>query len=172
MKLTPIATALALVGLCTTALAQSSEQRIIITGSSIKRIAAEGSLPVQIITAGELERQGIVTTEQLISSLSVNGTGLDNLASNGDVVAGAARGNNGLSCANLRGQGCPSTLVLVNGRRIAAHGLNGGVVDIQSIPLAAIERIEILKDGASAVYPYRSELKKKENDPGTLNIVG
>lgn len=152
MRLTPLATALALCGLFGSALAQTSEQRIVITGSSIKRIPTEGALPVQVITAQDLERQGIVTTEQLIGSLSVNGTGLDNLASNADVVAGAARGNNGLSCANLRGQGCQSTLVLLNGRRLAAHGLTGGVVDIQSIPLAAIERIEILKDGASAVY--------------------
>ena len=150
--LTPLATAIALLGLSTLSQAQSSEQRVEITGSSIKRIASEGSLPVQVITRQDLERQGIVTAEQLISTLSVNGNGLDNLASNADVVAGAARGNNGASCANLRGQGCAATLVLLNGRRIAAHGLNGGVVDLNSIPMAAVERIEILKDGASAIY--------------------
>ena len=150
--LTPLATAIALLGLTPLSQAQTSEQRVEITGSSIKRIASEGSLPVQIITRQDLERQGIVTAEQLISSLSVNGNGLDNLASNADVVAGAARGNNGASCANLRGQGCAATLVLLNGRRIAAHGLNGGVVDLNSIPMAAVERIEILKDGASAIY--------------------
>jgi iron complex outermembrane receptor protein len=88
----------------------------------------------------------------LISSLSVNGNGLDNLASNADVVSGAARGNNGATAANLRGQGAASTLVLLNGRRVAAHGLNGGVVDLNSIPMAAVDRIEILKDGASAIY--------------------
>lgn len=153
MKLTPLACAIALLGLSTAVLAQTpAPQRVEITGSSIKRIAAEGALPVQVITRQDMERQGIVTAEQLINSLSVNGTGLDNLAANADVVAGAARGNNGLSAANLRGQGAAATLVLLNGRRIAAHGLNGGIVDLQSIPMGAVERVEVLKDGASAIY--------------------
>lgn len=152
MKLTPLASAIALIGLASTAFAQGTPQRVEITGSSIKRIATEGALPVQVITREDLERQGIVTAEQLISVLSVNGNGLDNLASNADVVAGAERGNNGATAANLRGQGSASTLVLLNGRRVAAHGLNGGVVDLNSIPMAAVDRVEVLKDGASAVY--------------------
>ncbi|MBL8328900.1 MAG: TonB-dependent receptor [Rubrivivax sp.] len=127
-------------------------QRIEITGSSIKRIATEGSLPVQIISRTELERQGIASTEQLIMQLNINGNGLDNLASNADVTDGAARGNNGATSANLRGQGSNATLILLNGRRVAAHGLNGGTVDLNQIPFAAIERIEVLKDGASAIY--------------------
>ena len=90
MKLTPLASAVALLGLSSAVLAQSpAVQRVEITGSSIKRIAAEGALPVQVITRADLDRQGIVTTEQLIASLTVNGNGLDNLASNADVVAGA-----------------------------------------------------------------------------------
>lgn len=156
MKLKRISQCLALAGFASCVAAQQtpdvSLQRVEITGSSIKRIAAEGSLPVQIITRQDLKSQGITTAEQLISTLSVNGNGLDNLASNADVVAGAQRGNNGASAANLRGQGASSTLVLLNGRRVAAHGLNGGVVDLNSIPMAAVERIEILKDGASAIY--------------------
>ena len=76
----------------------------------------------------------------------------DNLASNSDVVSGAQRGTNGLSAANLRGQGNAATLVLLNGRRVAAHGLSGSAVDVNQIPFAAIERIEVLKDGASAIY--------------------
>ena len=141
-----------LVGMAQTPPTAQSLGRVEITGSSIKRIASEGSLPIQIITSQELQRQGITTAEQVISSLSGNGNGLDNLASNADVVSGAARGNNGSSAANLRGQGAASTLVLLNGRRVAAHGLNGGVVDLGSIPMAALERIEILKDGASSIY--------------------
>jgi iron complex outermembrane receptor protein len=77
---------------------------------------------------------------------------MDNLASNTDVANGSGRGSNGLSAANLRGQGSNNTLVLLNGRRLAAHGLNGGVVDLNQIPMAALERVEILKDGASAIY--------------------
>jgi iron complex outermembrane recepter protein len=141
-------------GLLASAAAQTSgtEQRVTITGSSIKRIASEGALPVQTITRVELERQGIASAEQLIMSLNINGNGLDNLASNADVVSGQARGNNGATSANLRGQGANATLILLNGRRVAAHGLNGGVVDLNQIPFAAIERIEVLKDGASSVY--------------------
>ena len=84
--------------------------------------------------------------------LPSNASGADNLASNSDVVSGAQRGTNGLSSANLRGQGNSSTLVLLNNRRVAAHGLQGSAVDVNQIPFAAIERIEILKDGASAIY--------------------
>lgn len=153
MKLKPIVQALAALSLISPALAQQvAEQKVEITGSSIKRLASEGALPVQVITRQDIERQGIISAEQLILSLTANGNGLDNLASNADVVAGAARGMNGLSAANLRNQGAASTLVLLNGRRVAAHGLNGGIVDLNSIPMAAIERVEVLKDGASSLY--------------------
>lgn len=127
-------------------------ERVEITGSGIKRVQNEGSLPVQIITRAELDRAGIASAEQLMMVLSTNGNGMDNLASNADVAAGVSRGNNGASAANLRGQGSNATLILVNGRRVAAHGLNGGVVDLNSIPMAAVERVEVLKDGASALY--------------------
>lgn len=154
-KLTTLATGLALAGLAGSAFAQTAPaapERVTITGSSIKRIAAEGALPLQVITRAELDKQGIVNAEQLIATLTFNGNGLDNLASNADVVSGQARGNNGASSANLRSQGASSTLILLNGRRVAAHGLNGGVVDLNQIPMAAVERVEILKDGASSVY--------------------
>ena len=73
-------------------------------------------------------------------------------AANADVTSGAQRGTNGLSAANLRGQGSAATLVLLNGRRVAAHGLSGSAVDVNQIPFAAIDRVEVLKDGASAIY--------------------
>ena len=154
MKLKIVVSSLALLGLASHALAQSqtAPQRITVTGSSIKRIATEGALPVQTISAAELTRQGIVNAEQLIATLTSNGNGLDNMASNSDVVSGQSRGNNGATSANLRGQGSNATLILLNGRRIAAHGLNGGTVDLNQIPMAAVERIEVLKDGASSIY--------------------
>ncbi len=156
MKLRSLVSSLALLGMASHALAQTAPpaeaQRVTITGSSIKRLASEGALPVQVISRSELERQGIASTEQLIMQININGNGLDNLASNADVVDGAARGNNGATSANLRGQGSNATLILLNGRRVASHGLNGGTVDLNQIPFAAIERIEILKDGASAIY--------------------
>ncbi|MEO8132901.1 MAG: TonB-dependent receptor, partial [Betaproteobacteria bacterium] len=158
MKINKLAHAISLICIAGPVFAQTASsgpanmEKVIITGSSIKRVESEGALPVQIITRQDMERQGIVSAEQLIMSLDSNGNGLYNLASNSDVVAGAARGNNGLSAANLRGQGAESTLVLLNGRRVAAYGLNGGIVDLNSIPFAAIDRVEILKDGASSLY--------------------
>jgi iron complex outermembrane receptor protein len=160
VKLKTIAHCIAIIGVtgvsATSAVAQEKPadvtQRIEITGSSIKRIAAEGALPVEVITRKQLEASGIVTAEQLIATLNINGNGSDNLASNADVTSGAQRGNNGATSANLRGQGSDSTLVLLNGRRIATHGMKGSAVDLNSIPMAAVERVEVLKDGASAIY--------------------
>ena len=155
MKLKKLAYCMSMALIVGPALAQDATtrvERVEITGSSIKRVQGEGSLPVQVITRAELDKAGIVTAEQLMQQLSVNGNGLDNLASNADVAAGVSRGNNGASAANLRSQGSNATLVLLNGRRIAAHGLNGGVVDLNSIPMAAVDRIEVLKDGASSLY--------------------
>lgn len=160
MKLKKLAHLIALIGVVSPAIAQEVQsqqpqqamQRVEITGSSIKRIAKEGALPVEIITKKQLEEQGIVSAEQLIMSLNINGNGADNLASNADVTSGAQRGNNGASSANLRGQGSDSTLILLNGRRVATHGMKGSAVDLNSIPFAAVERVEVLKDGASAIY--------------------
>jgi len=132
--------------------AEDESAAIIVTGSRIKQDPTKSALPLQVITMNDLTREGINSPEQLISFLASNGNSADNLASNSDVVSGAARGTNGLSSANLRGQGASSTLVLLNGRRVAAHGLSGSAVDVNQVPLAAIERIEILKDGASAIY--------------------
>jgi iron complex outermembrane recepter protein len=136
----------------TTESASDEGGAIIVTGSRIKRDPNDSSLPLQVITNEEFSREGISSPEQLIAFLSTNGNGADNLASNADVVSGAQRGTNGLSAANLRGQGSASTLVLLNNRRVAAHGLSGSAVDVNQIPFAAIERVEILKDGASAIY--------------------
>lgn len=136
----------------TTETAEEGGEAIIVTGSRIKRDPNDSSLPLQVITNEELSREGISNPEQLLMFLSTNGSGADNLASNSDVVSGAQRGTNGLSAANLRGQGSASTLILLNNRRVAAHGLSGSAVDVNQIPFAAIERVEVLKDGASAIY--------------------
>ncbi|HNJ48842.1 MAG TPA: TonB-dependent receptor plug domain-containing protein, partial [Novosphingobium sp.] len=128
------------------------DRAIIVTGSRIKQDPTKSALPLEVINADNLRREGVNSPEQLISYLSSNGNGADNLASNSDVTSGAQRGTNGLSAANLRGQGSAATLVLLNGRRVAAHGLTGSAVDVNQIPFAAIERVEVLKDGASAIY--------------------
>jgi iron complex outermembrane recepter protein len=157
MKLKSLAQGLVIAGLASHVLAQET-QRIEITGSSIKRIQAEGALPVQVIRAADLERAGISNAEQLVSILSSNGNGQDNLVSNqgGDflnsLINSGRSGNNGSSAVSLRGLGAQNTLVLLNGRRVSSHGLNGKSVDLNAIPISAMDRIEILKDGASAIY--------------------
>jgi iron complex outermembrane receptor protein len=158
VKLKKLAHLIALIGVASPALAQQLQPntpmaRVEVTGSSIKRIAKEGALPVQVISYEQIEKQGITTTEELVRTISANGTGADNMTSGNNVFgADADRVSGGASFASLRGLGPNSTLVLLNGRRIATHGGSGKAVDLNSIPLSAISRVEILKDGASAIY--------------------
>ena len=123
--------------------------RVEITGSSIKRISGETALPVQVLSAEDIARTGVTSTEQLLRSISaVDAAGITVSANNAGLNTG------GLSTASLRGLGSRRTLVLINGRRIAPYGSVGDStsVDVNNIPIAAIERVEVLKEGASAVY--------------------
>lgn len=127
---------------------QGSLERVEITGSSIKRIEAETALPVQIVTREEIARSGVASTEQLLQQISA-------ASSQGGIVAGTGAGNStyGFSSISLRALGEDRTLVLVNGRRLTPFaGGNGAAVNINAIPLAAIDRVEVLKDGASGLY--------------------
>jgi iron complex outermembrane receptor protein len=123
-------------------------EKVEITGSNIKRVDAEGPLPVQVITKAEIDRSAFSTAGDFVRALTVNtgGSGSDSDVSN----------QNGSAGVSLRGLGQKSTLVLINGRRMANHAfardLQDTFVDLNSIPKSAIERIEVLKDGASAVY--------------------
>jgi iron complex outermembrane receptor protein len=133
--------------------AQDSQQleRVEITGSSIKRIAGQGALPVQVLTRDEIAKTGASSVEQLLQTVSA-------ATSSGAIATSTASSatTGGISGISLRGLTSLRTLVLINGRRIAPYGIgftNDSVsVDVNSIPLAAIERVEVLKDGASAVY--------------------
>ena len=131
--------------------AQESAQRVEITGSSIKRIDGETALPVQIIDRKAIERSGVLNVEQLMQSVTA-------VASSGGLTSSSASGatTGGISAISLRGLSSLRTLVLINGRRIAPYGVgftgDSVSVDVNSIPLAAIDRVEVLKDGASAVY--------------------
>jgi iron complex outermembrane receptor protein len=122
-----------------------SVQRVEITGSSIKRIDAETAVPVTVIKADDLKKQGITTVDQIlqvISSVQVSiGT---------SQVVGAGTG--GASFADVRGIGANKTLVLLNGRRIANNAFDSSAPDMNMIPFAAIERVEVLRDGASSLY--------------------
>ena len=165
MKLTTLAHAVSLICIALPVAAQDAApekkdptklEKIEVTGSSIKRVQDEGSSPIQVIKAQDLVKLGITSAEQLLANISANGNGIDGLVTNqgSDFLnsAGKKGPNNGASGASLRGLGSEYTLVLLNGRRVATHALNGSSVDLNSIPLAAIERVEILKDGASAIY--------------------
>ena len=133
--------------------ASSSQQleRVEVTGSSIKRIEGETALPVQVITREDIQRSGASSVEQLMQTVSA-------VASSGGNVAASASGATtlGISSVSLRGLTSLRTLVLINGKRVTPYGYgftNDSVsVDVNSIPISAIERVEILKDGASAVY--------------------
>ncbi len=127
--------------------------KVTVTGSRIKRTDVEEALPITIIQKQEIDAQGITSAEQLLQFLNIAGNGSDGLTSAAvDMDLGELRGTAGVSGANLRGQGSDATLVLLNGRRVATHGLRGQAVDLNSIPFAAIDRVEVLRDGASAVY--------------------
>ncbi|MES2857908.1 MAG: TonB-dependent receptor [Pseudomonadota bacterium] len=126
--------------------------RMTVTGSRIKRADIEEALPITSFTKDQIDAQGITSAEQLMQYLNIASNSSDNLASNAGIVGETLRGDNGVSGANLRGQGADATLVLLNGRRVATHGLKGRAVDLNSIPFAAIERVEVLRDGASAIY--------------------
>jgi iron complex outermembrane receptor protein len=128
-------------------------ERVVVTGSSIKRIDGETALPVQILKREDIQRIGASSTEELVKQLS----SLSSSGSSTTVANAAGNGGGNIATVSLRGLGSGRTLVLVNGRRMSVYGGGsagsaGSSVDINSIPLAAIERVEVLKDGASAVY--------------------
>ncbi len=119
-------------------------QRVEITGSSIKRIGSEGALPVQTITQEDIKRSGVTSVTDLMQSMSV----MQGFTSIADSVGG---GGGGITTASIHDVGDQYTLVLLNGRRVAP-ATSGTTIDLNSIPLAAIERVEVHTDGASALY--------------------
>ncbi|MBB1088202.1 TonB-dependent receptor [Lysobacter sp. SG-8] len=130
------------------AVAQETEQattldRIEVTGSRIKRTDIETSQPIFSLSREDISAQGLTSVGDVIQNISANGSTLNTTQNNG---------GNGETRVNLRNLGSNRTLVLVNGRRwVGGTGL-GGAVDLNTIPTAAVERIEVLKDGASSIY--------------------
>ncbi len=122
-------------------------ERVEVTGSSIKRIDAETALPVTIIKRDDFDKLGVTTAAELLDRISSNnGQGYNATLALGDIA------RPGFSGASLRGLGSVNTLILLNGRRLAVYAFDGGGVNLTSIPVAALERVEILRDGASAIY--------------------
>ena len=124
-------------------------QRVEVTGSNIRRVQSETAAPVQTLTREDIDRSGKASVAELLQTLSVDNQGSVPTTFGNGFASGAS----GIS---LRGLGTASTLVLVNGRRVAPYGLadDGQKVftDLNMIPLEAVERVEILKDGGSAIY--------------------
>ncbi|MBI5923077.1 MAG: TonB-dependent receptor [Betaproteobacteria bacterium] len=122
-------------------------ERVTVTGSSIKRVLEEQALPVQIISRDDIQNSSSVNIEQLVQSLPAVNT-----AGSTTKSMGAGLSTYGASTVSLRGLGSSRSLVLVNGRRMAPFGLDSSSVDINAIPMDAIERVEVLTDGASSIY--------------------
>ncbi|MEO5882836.1 MAG: TonB-dependent receptor, partial [Caldimonas sp.] len=126
-------------------------ERVEITGSAIKRTDAEGPAPVEIITRKEIAKTGATSVNELVRSIpSIDVFDQGELASNSPSGSGTAQ-------LGLRGLGSTNLLVLLNGRRLPVNALYdasgaGAAFDVNLIPISAIERIEILKDGGSAIY--------------------
>lgn len=120
-------------------------QRVEITGSSIKRIVKEGALPVQVISKETIARTGATTVADLLQKLP---------AMQGFTIEAIAAGTNsgGRTTASIHDLGSSYTLVLLNGRRMAPLQDSGSAVNLNSIPMSAVERVEVLTDGASALY--------------------
>jgi iron complex outermembrane recepter protein len=139
-------------------------EKIEVTGSLIKRVEAETALPVEVLTREQIDRLGATNAEQILQQLtSISGVG-------GLVGAqGVGLETFGQASASLRGLGSQRTLVLINGRRMAefpggAASATATSVDLNSIPTGAIDRIEVLQDGASSIYG-------SEAVAGVLNII-
>lgn len=129
----------------------STLERVEVTGSAIKRLDSEGLLPVTIVKAEDLVKQGVTSTEQALGRIAAIQSNFGASASIGGTTGGKAE-------ADLRGLSGPTndnankTLVLLNGRRLANHAFDAAAVDLNAIPFAAIDRIEVLRDGASSIY--------------------
>jgi iron complex outermembrane receptor protein len=162
-------------------------QRVEITGTAIKRTESETALPITVLTHADLERTGATTAQDLVSLIPSN--------FGGGVLAQNVGSTGNPSTANLRGLGSQYTLVLLNGRRVANYAFGSSPVDLNSIPMSAIERVEVLRDGASAIYgadavagvinfilkkdyqgvevaAYDSKVQKKGGDTRSFNFTG
>lgn len=130
-------------------------EEIVVTGSRIR--GAQSASPVMTIDRAEIDMAGFATVEEIVEYLPQNfGTAassdFDSNANLGDIVGANVRNFAGGTSVNLRGLGASSTLVLLNGRRMSPSGFSSAFTNIGSIPVTAIERVEVLTDGASAIY--------------------
>lgn len=131
--------------------AQAPAQSVVVSGSRIKRDNYSSAAPVQIIRNEDSALAGFTTTTEVLQGTAVTGgQGQINNAYGGFVTDGGP----GANTIGLRGFGPTRSLVLLNGRRLAPSGTRGsvGAADLNTLPSSIVDRIEVLKDGASSIY--------------------
>lgn len=124
--------------------AEATAERVIITGSNIPTAEEVGPNPVDTYRAEDIQKLGVTNSTDLIQRLPAN-TG-------GSITENISNGGDGRAEINLRGILAKETLVLIDGRRAALVGFAGNTVDLNTVPVGLIDRVDILKDGASAIY--------------------
>jgi outer membrane receptor protein involved in Fe transport len=131
--------------------ADETLEEIVITGSYIKGSSTTGALPIVVVGRGDIEALGAPTTTDIVNNLVIN-TGSENRSN----ALGGQNRNTGTANINLRGLGLDKTLILFNGKRQTIHSTSAGsgasFVDINIMPSIALDRMEVLKDGAAATY--------------------
>ncbi|MYM35586.1 TonB-dependent receptor [Duganella sp. FT94W] len=123
-------------------------EKVVITGSNIKRIDAETATPVSILRREDINRLGVNSVREVIDTLTSSTGSLSDIGGSNSFAGGA-------SSASLRNLGKQSTLILLNSRRVAPYALadyNEVFTNLDALPLDAIERIEVLRNGGSAIY--------------------
>ena len=125
-------------------------EEIVVTGTHLRGVKDSAS-PLQVYTRDQIDQSGLGTVAEFVQTLPQNFNGG---AAEGTFYSGGGNSSNSVfaSGVNLRGLGNDATLVLVDGQRIAPGNQRGNIVDISMIPLSAVERIDVVTDGASAIY--------------------
>ncbi|HWC19257.1 MAG TPA: TonB-dependent receptor, partial [Terriglobales bacterium] len=130
---------------------EDSLQQVTVTGSHLKTTGSATVSPLQIITSDDIKNMGFNTVEDVLRSVSQNYGSLNSQTLR-DQLSPYSQDALGQSAADLRGLGPENTLVLVNGHRRASSSTFGNIVNVNTIPVGSIDHIEIMTDGASAVY--------------------
>ena len=132
-------------------------EEVLVTGTYIRGGSPVGS-PLKVYSREDVDRSGAATIEQFARTMTENFSSMDMTANSNSTATGFANTDAGGAGAfsgaafDLHGLGPTATLTLLNGNRVASAGFNGSITDISQIPLSAIERIEVLTDGSSAIY--------------------
>jgi iron complex outermembrane receptor protein len=149
--------------------ASSELQEIVVTGSMIKRINAETAEAVTIVKMDTLKDLGVTSVEGALALVTANNATIT-------TASNVATFNGGASVASLRGMGPTKTLVLLDGQRLANNVALGSGVDLNTIPFAAIDHIEVLREGASSLYGSDAIagvinfITKKNLEGGEVNV--